>query len=226
MASQFLHPSPIIRRMSTALDTPEIPQHIVLTGVSWFYYEQTLKEIGNQYIRVAFLDGMMELMSPLPDHDRPKKAIADLIVILAIECRIPRKSFGSTTFRVEEKAAGCEPDESFYFQEIDSVKAMERFDPIIHRAPDLWIEVDFLSSSVPREPIYARLGVPEIWRYSGGRLTVRLLTADGVYVDSATSRAFPFLPMAKFSRFVPKMIEGDETQVLLEFREWVRSLPR
>ena len=33
----------------------------------------------------------------------------------------------------------------------------------------------FLSPSIPREPIYARLGVPEIWRFDGERLTVRLL---------------------------------------------------
>jgi Uma2 family endonuclease len=103
---------------------------------------------------------------------------------------------------------------------------MEEFDPAIHRAPDLWVEVDLFSPSVPREPIYARLGVPEIWRYSRDRLTVRLLTPDGVYSDSATSVAFPFLPMIEFASFVPKMIEQDETQVLLEFRDWVRSLPR
>jgi hypothetical protein len=39
-----------------------------------------------------------------------------------------------------------------------------------------------------------------------------------------TSRAFPFLPMGDFAAFIPKMLEQDETQVLLEFQEWVRSL--
>jgi Uma2 family endonuclease len=216
----------MISIMTTALDTPDVPQHIVLTGVSWSYYEQTLAEIGNQPIRVAFLDGVMELMSPLPEHEGRKRALADLIAILATECQIARKSFGSTTFRREEKAAGSEPDECFYFHDIDSVKGMERFDPLVHRAPDLWIEVDVLSPSVPREPIYARLGVPEVWRHSGARLTVRLLTAEGVYVDSAASLAFPFLPMETFASFIPKMIDGDETQVLLEFRDWVRNLAR
>ena len=56
----------------------------------------------------------------------------------------------------------------------------------------LWIEVDVFSPSVPREPICARLGVPEIWRYSNDGLTVRLLTPAGVYADSATSLGFPF----------------------------------
>jgi Uma2 family endonuclease len=212
--------------MATALDTRDVPQHIVLTGVSWSYYEQTLEEIGNQPIRVAFLDGVMELMSPMPEHEGAKKAIGDLIATLAVECQIPRKSFGSTTFRREEKSAGSEPDECFYFQNIDAVKGMKRFDSLVHRPPDLWIEVDVLNLSVPREPIYARLGVPEVWRYSDDRLTVRLLSTGGVYADSETSQALPFLPMSTFAQFIPKMIEGDETRVLLEFRAWVRSLAR
>jgi hypothetical protein len=110
--------------------------------------------------------------------------------------------------------------------EIDSVKGMKRFDPLLHRAPDLWVEVDVLNPSVPREPICARLGVPEIWRYSGDRLTVRLLTPAGVYADSSDSLAFPFLPMTRFASFIPKIVDGDESEALLEFREWVRSVPR
>ncbi|HZK79632.1 MAG TPA: Uma2 family endonuclease [Humisphaera sp.] len=212
--------------MTLALQIPDSPQHIVLTGVSWSFYERTLEEVGNQSIRVAFLDGVMELMSPVPKHEGAKKAIGDLIATLAVERRIPRKSFGSATFRRQEKAAGSEPDECFYFREIDTVKGMARFDPLVHRPPDLWIEVDLLNPSVPREPIYARLGVPEVWRYSGNRLTVRLLTSAGIYADSATSRAFPFLPLVIFAGYIPRMIEQDETRVLRDFRDWVGSLPQ
>jgi len=210
--------------MTTLAVLPD-QQHIVLRGVSWSYYEQTLNEIGEQPIHVAFLDGVMELMSPLPEHERPKKAIGNLIVIMAMERRVPLNSFGSTTFRREEKSAGSEPDECFYFNDLDSIKGMRRFNPLVHRAPDLWVEVDILSPSVPREPICARLGVPEIWRYSGAGLTVRLLTPAGIYADSPTSLAFPFLPMATFADFIEKMLAGDEMTTLLEFREWLRGLP-
>ena len=210
--------------MTMLVDLPD-QQHIVLRGVSWSYYEQTLKEIGDQPIHVAFLDGAMELMSPLPEHERPKKAIANLIVVLAMERRIPMSSFGSTTFRQEEKSAGSEPDECFYFNELDAIRGMQRFNPVLHRPPDLWIEVDILSPSVPREPICARLGVPEIWRYSNDGLTLRLLTPAGVYADSATSLAFPFLPMTAFADFIGKLLDGDEVPTLLEFREWLRTLP-
>ena len=108
----------------------------------------------------------------------------------------------------------------------DWIKGMRRFDPLLHRPPDLWVEVDILSPSVPREPICARLGVPEVWRYSGAGLKVRLLTPAGTYADSATSLAFPFLPMAPFAGFIEKMLDGDEMTTLLEFREWARGLPK
>lgn len=210
--------------MTTVFSESHAPQHIVLRDVSWSFYEQTLEELGAQGVRVAYLDGVMELMSPLPKHEGLKKAIADLITILTLERAIARKSFGATTFRNEAKAAGSEPDECFYFGETESVKNMERFDPHIHRAPDLWIEVDLFSPSVAREPIYARLGVPEVWRYENGRLNVRLLNQDGSYRNSTSSKAFAFLPMNEFAGFIAQMINEDETLVLRQFVQWVRSL--
>lgn len=210
--------------MTALLPASDAPQHIVLRGVSWSYYERTLEELANQNIRVAYLDGVMELMSPLPKHEGIKKAIADLITVLTLERGIPRKSFGSATFRDQTKAAGSEPDECFYFGQIESVRSMERFDPGLHRPPDLWIEVDVLSQSVAREPIYARLGVPEVWRYETERLFVRLLSDAGTYDDAPTSRCFPFLPLERFSEFVAEMIRNDESLVLRRFAEWVRGL--
>lgn len=211
--------------MAAALGVSEVPQHIVLTGVSWSYYEQTLEELANQNVRVAYLDGVMELMSPLPKHEGIKKAIADLIAVLTLERGLARKSFGATTFRNKAKSAGSEPDECFYFGEIESVKQMERYDPRVHRAPDLWIEVDLFSPSVAREPIYARLRVPEVWRYENDCLLVRLLGEEGSYHTSATSRAFPFLPIERFGSFIAEMTRGDESDVLRQFVQWVRSLP-
>jgi Uma2 family endonuclease len=210
--------------MTTVFSDSHAPQHIVLAGISWSYYERTLEELGNQAIRVAFLDGMMELMSPLPKHEGIKKAIGNMIAVLAMERPIQIKSYGSTTFRREDKSAGSEPDECFYFGEINSVKNMTRFDPALHRAPDLWIEVDLFSPSVPREPIYSRLGVPEVWRYENGVLSIRLLSDDGTYRESDTSKCLPFVPIDEFAGFVPRMIAEDESLVLREFAGWVRSL--
>jgi|SRR6185437_3686059 len=211
--------------MTLLAPAPHYYDHAIFHGVSWEDYERVLEEIGNGSTRVNYLDGVMEIMSPLPGHDKAKMAFGYLIGEMATELRIRRKSYGSTTFRYDKKKAGVEPDDSFYFHEIDSIKAMERFDPMIHRAPDLVIEVDLMKSSMPREAILARLGVPELWRYKHHRITVRLLEGKE-YVTAPRSKLFPMLPLDQFAEFVQKMIEEDETQTLLDFRQWVRNLPR
>src|SRR5262245_10567007 len=49
--------------------------------------------------------------------------------------------------------------------------------------PDLWIEVDNRASSRGRLPVYAELGVPEVWRYHARRrkLWFGRLTERGVF---------------------------------------------
>jgi Uma2 family endonuclease len=210
--------------VSSTLQLAPVRDHLALKGVSWAYYEHTLEQIGDRPIRVSFLDGEIEIMSPLPEHETIKKAVGRLVEALTEERGIPCKSFGSTTFRREDRSAGTEPDECYYFTHLDSVKGMKRFDPLLHPAPDLAIEVDILSTSIPREPIYARLGVGEIWRCNGEHLKIRTLGDDSVHHDSASSRSFPFLPISEFARFIKPMAEDDETRVLQEFRTWVRTL--
>src|SRR5205814_3142396 len=94
-------------------------QHIVLDDVSWDFYERVLEEIGDRPIRVTFSEGSIEIMSPLPEHERTKKIIARLLELLTLELDIPLECFGSTTFRREDKQKGLEPDECYYLKNIE-----------------------------------------------------------------------------------------------------------
>src|SRR4051794_15810794 len=85
-------------------------QHIVLDFVSWDFYERVLDEVGNRPIRVTFSDGSIEIMSPLPEHESIKKAIASLVEALTMALGIPMRRYGSSTLRIEEKQKGLEPD--------------------------------------------------------------------------------------------------------------------
>ena len=199
-------------------------QHIVLDDVSWSFYEHVLDQIGDRPIRVTYDDGSIEIMSPLPEHEVVKKAIGWLIQVLAVELGIPILAYGSTTFRRKSKKAGLEPDECYYLQNAPKVRGMKRFNPSIHPAPDLAVEVDILSRSIEREPIYARLRVPELWRFSGNRIQVLKLGRDRKYHLRPSSLAFPFLPMEKFTFFVLRMLRDEQTTVVREFQVWVRTL--
>jgi Uma2 family endonuclease len=199
-------------------------QHIVLDDVSWKFYERVLEEIGNRPIRVTFSEGSIEIMSPLPEHEWVKKAIARLIELMVIELNIPMSGYGSSTFRREDKQRGLEPDECYYLHNASRVRGMKEFDSAVHPAPDLAVEVDITSRSIPRQPIYAALGVPELWRFDGERITILLLGNDGTYLPAPSSSAFPFLPMADFLRFVMRMENEEQTTLLREFQKWVRTL--
>jgi Uma2 family endonuclease len=102
----------------------------------------------------------------------------------------------------------------------------EAFDPTIDPPPDLAIEVDITRRSVARQPIYAALGVPELWRFDGKKLSVLTLQSDGRYHVQAASLSFPFLPMAELEKFTARLRVENDTAVMRSFQQWVRTLKR
>src|SRR5690349_18236223 len=135
--------------MTVALSEPALDrdrllatQHLTLEGVSWSFYESVLDQVGNGATRVTYHNGRIEIMAPLAEHEAGKRIIGCLIDLLGTELNIPMSRFGSTTFRREDKQAGIEPDDCFYLQNESRVRGVKRFDPAIHPAPDLAIEVD------------------------------------------------------------------------------------
>jgi Uma2 family endonuclease len=201
------------------------PQHIVLWDMSWDFYERLLEELDNRPIRVTFDEGNIEIMSPLPKHEWAKKAIASLLEQLTLELEIPLTRYGSTTFRREDKQKGLEPDECYYLTNLDRVRGMDEWDPDVHPAPDLAVEVDITTRSIPRLPIYAALGVPEVWRFDGAQLHIHRLISDQ-YQAVPRSEWFPFLPIDQFMRFVLRMRSEDQNTVLREFAQYVHGLKR
>src|SRR5207249_12265077 len=91
-------------------------QHIVLDDVSWEFYERLLEEIGDRHIWMTYDEGTIEIMSPLPKHERWGAWIALLIELMALERAIRVEPLGSTTFRTRRKKKGLEPDKCFYVQ--------------------------------------------------------------------------------------------------------------
>src|SRR5882762_6534259 len=98
-----------------SVDLDEV-QHFVLEDASWELYEKLLRDIGNRPIRITYDDGRLEIMSPLPEHERPSNFIGRLIEMLSFELGMPIACLGSTTFRRRDKAKGLEPDQCYYFK--------------------------------------------------------------------------------------------------------------
>jgi Uma2 family endonuclease len=213
--------------MSRSLShSPHIPleeaQHYVLEDASWELYEMLLRDIGNRPIRVTYDQGTMEITSPTVEHEDAKKLIGRMIDMLTFTLNMPVKSLGSTTFRRRDRAKGLEPDECYYFKDEAKMRGRKRLDLRKDPPPELVVEIDITHRSVPREPIYAALGVPEIWRYDGVRLQCLHLKGEQ-YVVRKMSLAFPFLEPALLQQFIDRRGDEGETTIINAFVAWVRK---
>ena len=208
--------------MIQRLDAEPI-EHIVLYNVSWDLYERLLEAMGDRRFRHSYDDGVLEIMTPSKRHDREKSFIGRLVEAVALEWDVDIDAIGSTTLREAPKTQGLEPDECFYIAHAKESQGYSDFDPQRDPPPDLAIEVDVTNSSVGRMPIYARLGVPELWRFADGRLTFYRLAKGKKYVAITHSKAFPNLPSRTMERFVRQLGSKPVNSIVREFMEWLRA---
>jgi Uma2 family endonuclease len=162
-------------------------------------------------------------MSPRKDHDWVAELIARMINGLALVTGVPIQSIGSTTLRAATGGRGLQPDKAYYLANEPRVRCKETYDPKKDPPPDLAIEVDVTSTSVPRMPVFARIHIPEVWRHHARSIRFYRLTAKGEYKPIERSIAFPFLQAKDLTRFVNRRGEIGENAVFLEFMEWVKK---
>ncbi len=201
-------------------------QRVVLHNVSWGTYERLLAEHTNRSApRFTYDRGELEIMSPNPEHERTNRRIAQLVLAVADEMEIAAEDLGSTTFRREESERGFEPDSCFYIQNEERVRGKDRINLAVDPPPDIVIEVDITSPSLSKFPIYAQLGVPEVWRYDGSGITIFDLKEAG-YVEAPHSTALPPLTNEILSHFVEVSKRLERGTWIRQVRGWARSQAR
>jgi len=195
---------PILNVVPLSIKTIDLSpgSHLLIPDVSWEQYEALLDEWGEErrVPRINYCEGVLELMSPLPAHERPHRIMADIVKALLDAQDRAWEDFGSTTFK-KPKRAGLEPDTCFYIQNAERVRSLMRMDMDVDPPPDLAIEADVTSKTTLAA--YAVLQVPEVWIYDNGRLTIYLLHA-GDYTESSQSLVFPELAIATL---IPPLVE-------------------
>lgn len=203
------------------LDVPT-GQRVLFNAVSWRMFEEILEELGeHRAARVAYNNGTLEIMVPLPEHEDDKEIIGDLLKALLEEIDVEFRALGSTTFKRESMLKGIEPDQCFYIQNEAAIRGKRRIDLAIDPPPDLALEIDVTSRT--HVETYEALGVGELWRRSGRSLSIYVLR-EGQYVEVEESYVFPSLPLKKI---IPQYLERSKSQgrnsILKDFRRWVRK---
>lgn len=176
--------------------------HLLIENVSWDQYDALLTELGEDRVtpRINYCHNTLELMAPLPIHERPNRLIADIVKALLDGQDRDWEDFGSTTFR-KAQAAGLEPDTCFYIQNAEYMRTCERFDPDQDPPPDLAIESDVTSKTTLET--YGLLKVPEVWIYTKNVLEIYILQGDD-YLRSDESATLPSLPIREM---IPALLQ-------------------
>lgn len=210
--------------MQVALKQLVVPpgQQLLLKDVSWQMYENILEELGEKRsARINYFQGILEIMTPLPEHEDDKVIIGDLLKALLEEIDIEFRSLASTTFKNKLMETGVEADDCFYIQNESLIRGKKRIDLIIDPPPDLAIEIDITSRTNLNN--YEALGVPELWRYDGQILDINVLENDK-YINSSISRNFPKFPLIDA---IPQYVEQSKIQgrtaTIKAFRSWIKS---
>lgn len=183
---------------------------IVLSNADWSDYRRMVKVRGERPLpRIAYLDGVMELMTPSINHEQLKSRIGRLIEIFCLHHGIEFSVFGSWRIGRRARGAAVEPDECYVFGARP---------PGDH--PDLAIEVEWTSAGLDKLTAYERLGVPEVWIWRGGQLLIHTLQPNGGYTTSGTSKLLPALDL-------PVLVEAlDRPTTSQSMRDYGAALER
>jgi Uma2 family endonuclease len=193
---------------SGAVKAVEVDERIILHGISWERY-QTLRELLDDIhgLRMTYLESTLEITRPSIEHERVKSLVDRLIGLYAWEKNIPLYSYGSTTFRKEASERGLEPDECY------------NVGTDLEDVPHIAVEIILNSGGIDKLSVYAGLGVPEVWFWRDGRITIHQL-GDGRYQVQERSHFLPELDLVGLSSLSSA---ADQVDALRTWRDLLRQ---
>jgi Uma2 family endonuclease len=196
---------------------------IVLTGVRWLTYKALALDLAEKPSKkLAYDQGILEIMTPLPEHEISKKLLGRVVELTTEILGLEILSLGSTTWSREDLQRGIEPDECYYILKEALVRGKLDFDLNIDPPPDLAIEIDISSSSLNRLSIYAALGISEIWRFDSRNLFIYVLT-DGVYQTRERSQVLPIISRAMLLELLQRRGKIGENALIQDLRKRLQS---
>lgn len=183
-------------RLATLASAPE-EQMLVLQSVEWPAYLALNDALGDRRdVRVVYDEGKLLLVTKSRQHEWYADRLEEMFKAAASGLGIAWESAGGTTLRRQGRGAGVEPDAAFYIGENAALmRGPTNVDLEIQPPPDVTIEVELTHSAEHAMGVYARLGVPEVWRFDAANdlFVFWIRQEDGTYAASPTSRAIPAL---------------------------------
>ncbi|MFH7245226.1 MAG: Uma2 family endonuclease [Spirulina sp.] len=185
---------------------PPLDQRVVHHGRSWEQFKWIQKGFDQAPgVRLFYYDGTVEVLMPGREHERFSWIIGHLIGLFLAQKGVFFQPTGAMT-QEKEREVSVQADQSFC---LGSVKAI----------PDLSIEVVVTSGGVDKLARYQALGVPEVWFWQDGVLTVYRLRGQGYEVgDHSELAGLRDLDLTLLSRCV-LMADTDTGAAIRQFQQ-------
>lgn len=170
--------------MNSATLIRELNQSSLIDGITWESFEAieaAFSEVAG--IRLAYLDGVIELIPISNEHEELKSTLGLLLEAYLRAKGIRFYARGGPSLGQKEDSARRQPDESY------NIGAKK------DRA-DIAIEVVLTSGGIDKLECYKRFGIPEVWFWQEGSLRLYALN-EGSYRQIFVSQFLPQLDLAK-----------------------------
>ena len=178
---------------------------LVWDAVDWDLYVTLADDPAHARFRFTYDEPTGRLEIEMPHgylHEMASFLLGLFVATFARERGIRSRGVGSLTLR-RCRRGGADGDEAFYISNFD--RRPPRGTNLLTLGPDqvppdLVVEVDVTSPGVPKLPIYARLGVPEVWVWADDAIVCRRLTGTvengtGEYEITPDSVELPGFPL-------------------------------
>jgi Uma2 family endonuclease len=171
---------------------------------------------------MTYDQGVLELVTPSLPHEKDALTIARIVDIVTAIIGVPILSAGGTTYRRNDLERAFEPDASFYIQHDAQVRDRPEIDLTVDPPPDVVLEMEMSRSALDKLPLFASMGVPEVWRCDGQRVTILILEQDR-YRESPSSLALPVLTSDVLTRFLAESRTALSPDWFQAVSDWARG---
>ncbi|MCC5602705.1 Uma2 family endonuclease [Nostoc favosum] len=190
------------------LDQPTEEKLVTLKDVSWEQFKGIEAQLqDNRNVRLFYLSGILEIMSPIGDkHEKVKSTVG--LLLEAYMKQLGIRFYRRGGFTLEELGyASATPDESY---SIGTEKEI----------PDIVIEIIVTSGSINRKELYKPKKVPEVWFWKSNSIQIFHLNEQGEYEEVNRSGFFPNLDPALLLRYIAM---PDQYDAIVEFEQAIRN---
>jgi len=185
---------------------------VTLNGITWEQFQGIAAQLeNNRNVRLTYLAGAMEIMSPIgPEHEYIKRTLNLLLEAYMREKGIQFYALGGFTISdfsgtVPGYASGI-PDDAYSFGSRKQV-------------PDIVIEVILTSGTIDKRELYKPKKIPEIWFCQSDKLRVFCLR-EGEYEEVDRSTLLPDLDLSLLQRYLG---HSDQYKAVNEFLQAIRK---